>query len=219
MGCGTEYKKVYGELCTVYSKQYTVNSKPEFFMVCDVCKTNQATVHLTEIVDEEMTELHLCEGCARKKSASMEQHFGLSDLLAGLADFGAQLGEESDVKIACPNCGMTYDDFKRIGRLGCSECYEAFRKSLSGLLKRIHGSGQHVGKAPKGKAVQEGHHEIRRNASPEPVKEKPQKSELEILQEKLKKAIHDEAFEEAATLRDKIRSLDKKPSKGGESKE
>lgn len=188
-------------------------------MLCDVCKTNQATVHLTEIVDEEMTELHLCEGCARKKSASMEQHFGLSDLLAGLADFGTQLGEDSEVKIACSNCGMTYDDFKRIGRLGCSECYEAFRRSLSGLLKRIQGSGQHVGKAPKGKTVQEAHREIRRNASPEPAKEakeKSPKSELEMLQEKLRKAIHEEAFEEAAKLRDKIHSLEKKPPKGGE---
>ena len=184
-------------------------------MVCDVCKTNPATVHLTEIVDEEMTELHLCEGCARKKSASMEQHFGLSDLLAGLADFGAQLGEESDVKIACPNCGMTYDDFKRIGRLGCSECYEAFRKSLTGLLKRIQGSGQHVGKTPKGRAVQEAPREAHRPTPSEPVKEKV-KSELEILQEKLRKAIHDEAFEEAAKLRDKIHSLEKKPPKGGE---
>ena len=54
-------------------------------MLCDNCKVNQATVHLTEIVDEEMTELHLCEDCAREKSATMEQHFGLSDLLAGLA--------------------------------------------------------------------------------------------------------------------------------------
>ena len=179
-------------------------------MVCDVCKTNQATVHLTEIVDEEMTELHLCEGCARKKSASMEQHFGLSDLLAGLADFGSQIGEEADVKIACPNCGMAYDDFRRIGRLGCSECYYAFRKSLSGLVRRIQGSGQHIGKSPKGKPASE--------VPSEPVKER-QKSELELLQEKLRKAIHDEAFEEAAKLRDKIRAFEKKPPKSGPEKE
>ncbi len=156
-----------------------------------------------------MTELHLCEGCARKKSVSMEQHFGLSDLLAGLADLGTQFGEESDVKIACSNCGMTYDDFKRIGRLGCSGCYEAFRKSLSGLLKRVQGSGQHVGKSPKGERTHEIRQEARKQISPEPAKEKP-KTELELLQEKLKQAIRDEAFEEAAKLRDKIRLLEKK---------
>lgn len=175
-------------------------------MVCNACKTNQATVHLTEIVDEEMTELHLCESCARKKSASMEQHFGLSDLLAGLADFGTPLGEETEVKLACQSCGMTYDDFKRVGRLGCSHCYQAFQKSLAGLLRRIQGSGQHVGKSPK------------KEGSPKtPVEAKP-KSDLELLHEKLKKAIQEEAFEEAAKLRDKIRTLEKK-HKGGKEKE
>ena len=52
-------------------------------MVCDVCAVNQATVHLTEIIDEQMTELHLCESCAKNKSVEMEQQFGLADLLAG----------------------------------------------------------------------------------------------------------------------------------------
>ncbi|MFH1857601.1 MAG: UvrB/UvrC motif-containing protein [Candidatus Omnitrophota bacterium] len=187
-------------------------------MLCDICKTNQATVHLTEIVDEEMTELHLCEGCARKKSASMEQHFGLSDLLAGLADLGAQLGEEAEAQIVCSNCGMTYDDFKRIGRLGCSNCYEAFRKSLTTLLKRIQDSGQHIGKTPKGKRVRPASAPPAAQAAPQtppraPAKERP-KSELEILQEKLRKAIQEEAFEEAAKLRDKIRAFEKKPPKG-----
>jgi len=181
-------------------------------MFCDVCKTNQATVHLTEIVDEEMTELHLCEGCARKKSASMEQHFGLSDLLAGLADLGTQLGEEKEVQVACPSCGMTYDDFKRIGRLGCSECYRAFRKPLTSLLKRIQGSGQHVGKFPKGKTGLKTL-ESSKGAAKSTVKEEP-KSELELLQEKLQKAIREEAFEEAAKIRDQIRLLEKKSSKG-----
>src|SRR3989338_5193968 len=106
-------------------------------MVCDVCKQNQATVHLTEIVDEQMSELHLCETCANQKGAQMESHFGLADLLAGLADFGkpAVAGaptEEGDVK-TCASCGMSYQDFKKVGRLGCSECYTTFRKSLATL--------------------------------------------------------------------------------------
>lgn len=181
-------------------------------MVCDVCKTNQATVHLTEIIDEEMTELHLCEDCARKKSASMEQSFGLSDLLAGLADFGAQLGEEADSKTACANCGLTYEDFKRIGRLGCSECYQAFRKSLSGLLKRIQGSGQHLGKVPKRQVAVSGSPPSLPHVTKE--KEKP-KSELQDLRDKLRSAVQEEDFEEAARLRDKIRDMEKRSGKGG----
>jgi len=105
-------------------------------MLCNNCKVNQATVHLTEIIDEEMTELHLCEDCAREKSATMEQHFGLSDLLAGLADLGAQLGPEMDTTVSCETCGMSYNDFKRIGRLGCSECYRSFEKNLTTLISK-----------------------------------------------------------------------------------
>ena len=200
-------------------------------MLCDNCKVNQATVHLTEIVDEEMTELHLCEDCAREKSATMEQHFGLSDLLAGLADLGAQLGGEEETKLSCANCGMTYSDFKRIGRLGCSECYHSFEKSLAGLLKRIQGSSHHIGKVP---AHREGKEPFlppppraplrtvsapkgEPSATPRGERAKEPKDPLQELREKLQKAIREEAFEEAAKLRDKIRELEKKskqPPKG-----
>ena len=72
-------------------------------MVCNICGKNQATVHLTEIIDEQITELHLCEECAQKKGAQMESHFGLSDLLAGLADLGTQFKKtKADIKLKCP---------------------------------------------------------------------------------------------------------------------
>ena len=176
-------------------------------MLCDNCKVNQATVHLTEIIDEEMTELHLCEDCAREKSATMEQHFGLSDLLAGLADLGAQIGTETGSELVCPNCGMTYNDFKRIGRLGCSECYQAFEKSLSVLLKRIQGSSQHLGKTLSQNLSSGPPTPARSPAAPKPERAK---DALQELREKLQKAIREEAFEEAAKLRDKIRELEKK---------
>ena len=188
-------------------------------MLCDSCKNNQATVHLTEIIDEEMTELHLCEDCAREKSATMEQHFGLSDLLAGLADLGTQLGPEADTKVACATCGMTYSDFKRIGRLGCSGCYQSFEKSLAGLLKRIQGSSRHVGKNPG--LVREAPSSV----SPPPVARSPAapkeraKEPLQELKARLQKAVQEEAFEEAARLRDRIRELERKKSSGKEAKE
>ena len=42
-------------------------------MQCDICNKKKATVHLTEIVDEQMSEMHLCEDCAREKSVQMEK--------------------------------------------------------------------------------------------------------------------------------------------------
>jgi len=167
-------------------------------MLCDICGKKQATVHVTEIINNQITEMHLCEDCAREKSLQMEQQFGVSDLLAGIADLGTKFGPKTkeELKLKCSNCGMTYEDFKKIGRLGCSECYMSFRKNLVPLLKRIHGSTQHLGKTPL-----------------KVVKEVKRKSELEILKEKLQEAIQKEEFEEAAKLRDKIRELEKKEQK------
>ena len=161
-------------------------------MVCDACKQQQATVHLTEIVNDQMTELHLCEPCANQKGAQVESHFGLSDLLAGLADIGkSQEAEEEVVSKACPGCGMTYEDFRKVGRLGCADCYPTFKRSLASLLKRIHGSPHHVGKSPAGLV-------------------KPQKARVELaeMKRRLERAIEMEEFEDAAHLRDQIRDIE-----------
>jgi protein arginine kinase activator len=162
-------------------------------MLCDVCGKNPATVHLTEIIDTQMNELHLCEECARQKSVQMEQQFGLSDLLAGLAEFEKSPDKESEsVAVKCPSCGLSYAEFKKIGRLGCGQCYGAFKKYLGPLLKKIHGSGQHSGKAPA-------------QSASSPVVP----SDLQELRKGLQKAIEDEAFEDAARIRDQIKELEK----------
>jgi len=163
-------------------------------MQCDICGSKKATVHLTEIVDEQISELHLCEECAREKSVQMEQQFGLADLLAGLSDFSKQSKEVEKVKAKCPNCGLTYEDFRKVGRLGCSECYAAFHEYLGALLKKIHGSSQHLGKTPA--------------KLPSIPQEKME--DLQDLKNQLNKAIQGENFEEAARLRDKIHKLGKK---------
>ena len=163
-------------------------------MLCDICNKAPATVHLTEIIDDQITELHLCEKCAREKSVNMEQQFGLADLLAGLTEFGNVKEQEGGIiKIKCANCGLSFSDFKKIGRLGCSECYVTFRRYLGPLLKRIHGSGQHAGKTPL--------------KSAKPVHKR---SNLEELRDKLQAAIEAEEFEKAAKLRDQIKQLEKK---------
>ncbi|MBU0633667.1 MAG: UvrB/UvrC motif-containing protein [Candidatus Omnitrophica bacterium] len=162
-------------------------------MVCQICQKRSATVHLTEIINDQMTELHLCEQCAKEKGiAGLGQPFGLQDLLTGLVDFGTPVeSDKKAVMLQCPNCKMNYEDFRKIGRLGCSQCYETFKKSLEPLLKKIHGSVQHLGKAPArgGKVFKT-------------------KRELQDLKLKLQKAIEMEEFEEAAKLRDKIKQME-----------
>ncbi|MCA9407060.1 MAG: UvrB/UvrC motif-containing protein [Candidatus Omnitrophica bacterium] len=162
-------------------------------MKCDLCN-KKATVHLTEIVDEQMTEMHLCEDCAREKSVQMEQQFGLADLLAGLADFGKQVKKDESVNLKCTNCGMSYEDFRKFGRLGCSECYPSFKMHLATLLKKIHGANQHFGKTPVKM----------------PPSEKKKIENLQDMKNKLLDAIQSENFELAAQLRDQIRNLESK---------
>src|SRR3989338_1987324 len=106
-------------------------------MLCEVCGKKEATVHLTEVVNDKITKLHLCENCAKEKGSEMEEHFGLNDLLAGLADLGTTVEPKHAESIKCPKCGFTYQDFSRVGRFGCGECYEAFKKHIAPLLKRI----------------------------------------------------------------------------------
>ncbi len=160
-------------------------------MLCNVCGKNEATVHLTEIVNEKMTKLHLCEDCAKEKGAEMEEHFGMSDLLAGLADLSSSAESGAANSIKCALCGFTYQDFKKTGRLGCGDCYEAFKKQLDPLLKRIHGANRHIGKVPLmvGKTVKEN-------------------KTLQDLKAQIEKAITAEEFEEAARLRDAIKELE-----------
>jgi len=166
-------------------------------MQCDICGKKEATVHLTEIVNDRVTKLHLCEDCAKDKGTEMEEHFGLGDLLAGLTDLGSTVEPEILGTVKCASCGFTYQDFKKVGRLGCGECYEAFKSRLGPLLKRIHGADRHVGKVPimVGKTVKD-------------------TKTLQELKSKMDKAIQEENFEEAARLRDMIRGLEKKDESG-----
>lgn len=125
----------------------------------------------------------------------MEQQFGLSDLLAGLVEFEKPAKDAAEVvTVKCANCGLTYADFKKIGRLGCGECYNAFRKYLGVLLKKIHGSNQHVGKSPFKAAA----------------KVIGKKIDPQELRRRLQQAIEIEAFEEAAQIRDQIKEIEKK---------
>ncbi len=173
-------------------------------MLCDICHKREATVHITEIINNKMTELHLCEECAKKKSFQMEQHFGLADLLAGLSDFETPIEETKKSTLKCPNCGLTYEEFRKIGRLGCSKCYTTFESNLKPLLKRIHRATKHVGSAPvketgKVKKTQ--------------AKVKSEESEINKLKEAMQIAIDKEEFEKAAEIRDKIKELKKNKSK------
>jgi len=157
-------------------------------MMCCVCKEREATVHLTQIADDKIQKVDLCEECAKTKGVNDPTGFSLADLLLGL---GASQEIEQSAgggELKCPRCGFTQADFKKAGRLGCPECYRTFAEALSGLLKTMHKGMRHVGKVPE--ALRQS-----RDLS----------DRLRLLQERLAKAITAEDFEEAAILRDEIK--------------
>lgn len=176
-------------------------------MKCDKCN-KKATVHLTEIVDGKVMEMHMCEDCAREQSQHMEQQFGLADLLAGLTDFGKHVPDvqQKAMTLQCTACGLTYDDFRKFGRFGCAQCYVAFKPQLKTLLKKIHGSSVHLGKAPLKVMPIDG---VSVPAVPlEAAEEEPPADPVVLLRRQLHEAIEHEDFERAAVLRDKIHELE-----------
>ena len=159
-------------------------------MLCDVCKEVDATVHLTQVINGKVQKVDLCEACAKEKGVSDPAGFSLADLLLGLGA-GENIQSEPGL-VKCKVCGLTQADFKKTGRLGCSFCYETFGDGLNSLLKGMHKGVQHVGKVPPSAARM-----IERD------------KQLKDLRQSLDKAIDQENYELAASLRDKIRSLEK----------
>ena len=166
-------------------------------MLCSICKEKPATVHLTQIVGDKMQKMDLCEDCAKAKGINDPTGFGLADLDLVLGLGASQQIEQSagGVELKCPRCGFTQADFKKSGRLGCPECYKTFAEGLSGLLKTMHKSTRHVGKAPEALRA------TRENSD-----------RLKTLQTKLARAIKDENYEQAAQVRDEIKQLTGRPT-------
>src|SRR6185295_4660616 len=125
-------------------------------MLCDVCKCNDATVFLTQILEGKMQKVNLCDGCSKEKGVQDPTGFALADLLLGIG--AAEEIEKGSSTQKCPVCGFTQADFKKTGRLGCSACYDAFSEGLESLLKAMHKGTEHVGKVP-----QRAHQQIQMN--------------------------------------------------------
>jgi protein arginine kinase activator len=159
-------------------------------MLCCVCKEREAKVHLTQIVGDKMQKVDLCEECASKKGVNDPTGFSLADLLLGLGASQEMEQATGGTELRCRSCGFTQGDFKKAGRLGCSDCYQTFADGLESLLKTMHKGTRHVGKAP---------HTTQ--------KSRDLSDKLKSLQKKLEKAISEEDFEEAAVVRDEIKAL------------
>jgi protein arginine kinase activator len=156
-------------------------------MLCECCQKNDATIHVTQLVNNQSRELHLCEGCAEESGMNVQNVMSIPEILFGLG--ASETKEEGQASTtSCAHCHMRGCDFKKTARLGCPHCYEAFAEELGPMLAAMHKGVKHIGKIP------------------EYLKQSLEKNALcEDLQRKLEGAIRDEKYEEAALLRDRIR--------------
>ncbi|MBA3319595.1 MAG: UvrB/UvrC motif-containing protein [Gemmatimonadales bacterium] len=164
-------------------------------MSCDQCREREAVIHLTQIVNEQVTTLHLCERCAAEKGVESPSGVVKTPLGSFLAAMGKNLPETEPTPRSsetCNRCGGSLQDFRESGRLGCPECYRWFEVPIRDLLRRLHGSTHHVGEryAEQGSAPAE------------------VRIESADLREQLRLAVETENFELAAELRDRLRVLE-----------
>lgn len=154
--------------------------------MCQLCNKKPATWHITDIVNGQTRELHLCEDCAKEKAKGQSMAGFLEDLLKSSAKQIARMS-----RLVCPHCGASYLDFHTQRRLGCPYDYEAFGQPMMALLEKIHGATSHVGKVPMGTDGRAA-----------------RQAELRRLRQALRRAVEQEHYEEAALLRDRIRQLE-----------
>ena len=171
-------------------------------MLCEKCNKNEATIHYTEITNGARSEHHVCSECARELDLSyysdvLDSEFPFAKLLTGLLASKMLMEQESDnpmMHVICPKCGMNYDEFTKVGKFGCAECYNVFGPLIEEHMKKLHGSNTHKGKSYN-------------TADKEKLQVQKGESVLDVLNAKLKEAIKLENYEEAARLRDEIKNI------------
>ncbi len=157
---------------------------------CDKCD-KQATIHLTDIVDGNKLEVHLCEDCAVAEGIAIKESVPLSQILEQLVT-QTHSPAKSAADPACPVCGLKFSEFRQQGLLGCPNDYDAFGEPLMTLLQRAQdGASEHIGKMPsRASDVQKRQNMMLR------------------LRGSLRIAVAAEDYEQAARIRDQIKQLE-----------
>jgi len=164
-------------------------AKPE---ECGHCQ-KPATIHLTQIVDGQVSKIDLCADCPFKSSVADPEGFSLADfLLKPGQDTPTPASSSSEAQVRCRSCGFTPADFKKQGRFGCPDCYESFKGMLAPMLSNMHKGTKHEGRVPERALMRQQREE-----------------QLSALQEALRDAVRKEDYESAAKIRDELNKLRK----------
>ena len=195
-------------------------------VLCEDCGQQNAVCTVAVMMGEKVMHRRLCQACMTKTSMSIAAG-NLGHVLGALMaaarkapapgnDGGATPGSPAPVpqpgKPAprpvmlpaiegeaelCPQCGTTYEAFRKKGRPTCPVCCMAFRKSVRQVLGGHCPQVQHMGRRPvDGEGAQQ------------------YRAERERLQRQLEEAVAREDYENAAVLRDTLRGLEGREGEG-----
>jgi protein arginine kinase activator len=165
-------------------------------MKCSQCQQAEAVVHLTQMTDDQVTKVDLCERCAAERGLETSSAVGKTPLASYIAAMGLSdtiSAGAGELAYVCGRCGATLQDFRESGRMGCPDCYRTLGEPLRELLRRLHGATRHTGK--------------RYQAPGEERAPRVEPGNVQ-LREQLKRAIESEDFELAAQLRDKLKVME-----------
>ncbi len=160
-------------------------------MKCQFCE-QEASVTYTKIVGDKSQKTHLCAECADEQGITNLENFNLSDILMSDEKFSPPEENVTMNLSECSECGFTLEDLRKIGRLGCSSCYEKFGSEVAKMIGTMHKGTKHKGKVPEGM-----------------LKVIEAKSKLATLKSKLDKAIADEEYEKAGKLKNELAEFKK----------
>ena len=175
-------------------------------MKCQNCGVNEANVRYTQIINGVKKEMALCEECSKNLGISdfdFNMPINFSNFLGDLFEDTENLLPDyiRNEELKCDGCGMTYQEFSKVGKFGCAKCPEAFKSKLNRILQNVHGTTKHVGKEYK--TIDKP--KVKETISNEEIEKQ---NKLKDLKRKQEKAIKEENYEEAAILRDKIKELE-----------
>jgi|UniRef100_A0A7V3VUE2 protein arginine kinase activator len=152
-------------------------------MLCDDCKKKPASIFYKDVSGNQIKEVHLCEDCARKRGLLLDKKLSPLEILQKLLKNYTY----EDEKVICPVCFLSLAEFKKFGRFGCGNCLLTFEPYIKTMIKEVQTSEKHIGK----KAKPGGRRAI----------------EVFRLKEELRRALEKEAYEEAARIRDELKTL------------
>jgi protein arginine kinase activator len=158
-------------------------------MTCQRCAARPATVHVTEVGTEgNHAEAHLCGLCCQEAGWSP---VAVPPPVAELVAAKPSESNEKDAENgeACPSCGLRFAEYQQVNLFGCAHDWTAFEDEVGELVQRWHGAETHVGRRP---------------GDAQPAEGDACRAELEA---ELAAAVSNEHYEEAASIRDRLRRL------------